>query len=120
MAYDEKYRRKAIAYKEAGHTFKELKEVFGIYPTTYYQWKNRLETTGSLEYIPPATRKRKIDNEALKRVVEEQPDLYLRELAEIFDCSLQAIDKKLKKLGITHKKRHSRTPKNQRKSERGI
>jgi hypothetical protein len=24
MAYDEKYRRQAIAHKESGHTFKEL------------------------------------------------------------------------------------------------
>lgn len=116
MAYDEKYRKRAIAYKEAGHTFKELKEVFGIGANTYYDWKTLLETTGTLKYTPPTSRKRKIDNEALKRAIAEKPDSYLRELAEIFDCSLQAIDKKLKKLGITLKKRRSPIPKNQRRS----
>ena len=116
MAYDKKYRAKALAFKAAGNTFKRLKEVFGITARTYYLWKNRLETTGSLESTPPATRNRKIDNEELKRAVEEKPDSYLRELAEKFDCSEPAVHKKLKKLGITYKKRRSPTPKNPRKN----
>ena len=120
MAYDEKYRKSAMAYKEAGHTFKELKEVFGIEANTYYDWKTLLETTGTLKYTPPTSRKRKIDDGALKRAVEEKPDAYLRELAEIFGCSLQAIDKKLKKLRITLKKRRLPIPKNPRKSAGNI
>jgi transposase len=87
---------------------------------TYYNWKDLLERTGRIKYIPPPSRKRKIDSEALKRAAEEKPDSYLRELAEIFDCSLQAIDKKLKKLGITLKKRRLPIPRNQRKSAGNI
>ena len=116
MAYDEKYRKRAMAFKEAGHTFKELLEVFGIHSTTYYEWKNLLETTGCVKYTPPATRNRKIDNEALKQAIEERPDAYLRELAEIFECSAQAIDQKLKRMEITLKKRPLLIQKNQKKN----
>ncbi|MDR3348981.1 MAG: transposase [Acidaminococcales bacterium] len=35
MAYDTKYRERAIAFKKAGHTFAELKDVFGITAATY-------------------------------------------------------------------------------------
>ena len=118
MAYDEKYRRKALEFKAAGNTFKRLKEVFGIESSTYYRWKNLLETTGTLKSTPPATRKRKIDSEELKRAIEEKPDVYLRELAEKFDCTGPAIQKRLKKLGITLKKRRSCIPKDQTKSAR--
>jgi len=30
MAYDERFRIKAVEYKDSGKTFAELKEVFGI------------------------------------------------------------------------------------------
>jgi hypothetical protein len=37
MAYSADYRKAAIAFKQAGHTFKELGEAFKITPRTYYQ-----------------------------------------------------------------------------------
>jgi hypothetical protein len=37
MAYSTDYRRAAAGYKQSGHTFKELKEVFKITPRTFYQ-----------------------------------------------------------------------------------
>jgi transposase len=120
MTYDIRFREKAIVFKENGHTFLELKEVFGITCKSYYAWKALLEETGSLEKPKPTERKRKIDNEALKRAVEEKPDSYLREIAEIFGCSFQAVANKLRKLGITLKKRRLHTPKNPKKNERSI
>jgi hypothetical protein len=35
MAYEEKYRARAVEFKESGHTFEQLKEVFGIHSHTY-------------------------------------------------------------------------------------
>ena len=32
------FRRKAVEYKQKGHTFAELKEAFSISPQTFYQW----------------------------------------------------------------------------------
>jgi len=56
--------------------------------------------------------------EELKKAVEEKPDSYLRELAEPFNCTPQAVDKALKAMKITLKKRHSPTPKNPKSSGR--
>ena len=103
MAYSADFKRRAVEYKQKGHTFKQLKEVFGIHHSTYYQWVKELEN-GFEKQKTPRQRSRKIDKEKLRQIVEENPDLYLRELAELFDCSLQAIFYCLKKLKITLKK----------------
>jgi transposase len=122
MAYDEKFREKAVIYKDNGHSFKELKEIFGISSSTYYKWKENKKTSGY--YVLPKTgkvkRKRKIDPERLKTLIAEKPDAYLRELAEEFDCSITAINNRLKQLKITYKKRHSPIRKNQKMQEKSI
>jgi transposase len=106
MIYDEKFRSCAVAFKDGGHTFKQLHKIFGICSYTYYKWKKNKEITGY--YTPKkekVSRKRKIDPETLRLAVEKKPDAYLRELAEKFDCSTTAIHKRLKQLKITYKKR---------------
>ena len=120
MAYDERFRRKAVEYKDGGHTFVQLKKVFGITSRSYYEWKQNKEQSGL--YVLPkegkATRKRKIDLDELQKVMDETPDLFLKEIAEKFNCSITAVHKRLKRLKITHKKRHLPTRKNLKKSER--
>ena len=37
--------RCAVAYRDEGHTFTELKTVFKIPPETYYLWKEKLKIT---------------------------------------------------------------------------
>ncbi len=122
MGYDEKYRKAAVEYKNSGHTFKELKEAFKISSSTYYEWVSYKETTG--HYAPPkmvkSTRKRKIDPIALAKAVEEKPDAFLRELALLFDCSINAIHKRLKEQKITYKKRRLHTRKRMKGKERNI
>jgi transposase len=119
MAYDEKYRVRAVAFKNNGHTFEELKEVFGIFNNTYYRWQKNKERTGF--YAPKSekrTRKRKIDLEELKLAVEEKPDAYLRELAEKFKCSLASVHSRLTQIDITRKKRRLPIRKNLKKKGR--
>jgi transposase len=119
MAYDEKFRARAVAFKNKGHTFEELKEVFGIFSHTYYKWQKNKEKTGF--YAPKSekrTRKRKIDPEELKLAVKEKPDVYLRELAEKFECSLASVHNRLIQLGITLKKRRLLILKNLKGRER--
>jgi transposase-like protein len=41
--YSNDYKRRAVAFKDEGHTFKELKEAFNIPPETYYVWKEKIE-----------------------------------------------------------------------------
>lgn len=120
MAYDEKFRQRAVEYKDDGHTFKEFTRIFGVNSQSYYNWKRLKKATGF--YAPKATkkatRKRKIDTEELKSALKEKPDAYLRELAEKFCCSIPSIHQRLKQLNITYKKRRSHTLKNQKQPER--
>jgi transposase len=117
MAYSADYRKAAIEYKRNGHTFKGLKETFGITPRTYYQWVEILEETGMTKPKIARTRRGKINPAELKKAVEEKPDLYLRELSEKFNCSMEALHNQLIHLGFTYKKRHLNIPKNQSRQE---
>jgi transposase len=117
MAYSADYRKAAIAFKRAGHTFKELRDVFKITHRTYYQWIEILETSGSARIEIKRTRKGKIDPDALKKAVEEKPDAYLRELSKMFNCSTSAIYRRLVNLGFTYKKRLLLTQKNPKRQE---
>jgi transposase len=106
MAYDKIFRKRVIEYKDAGHTFKEVNEAFGVDSKRYYSWKKQLEETDSLEYRPPKERRGKINKSELLLMLEEHPDWYLREFAEQFNVCLQAVDNMFKKLGVTRKKKH--------------
>jgi transposase len=108
-----------VAYKDEGHTFKELKDTFHIPAETYYQWKVKLENGYNGTKIF-RERKRKIDTEKLKKAVEDNPDAYLYELAQLFDCSPQAVFLMLERLNITRKKSPLPIMKNPKRKERNI
>jgi transposase len=120
MAYDKVFRKRVIEYKDAGHTFKEVEEAFGVDSKRYYSWKKQLEQTGSLESKKPKERCGKINKEELLRLLKEHPDWYLREFAEKLNVCLQSIDKMLKKIGVTRKKKRLLILKNRKKTEKNI
>jgi transposase-like protein len=111
--------RRAVACKEEGHAFPELKEAFNIPPETYYQWKEKLKN-GYNGIIPFRERRRKIDKEKLIKAVEENPDAYLYELARQFDCTPQAVFLMLERLNITRKKNPLPAMKNQKRNGQNI
>jgi len=119
MAYSMDYRKRAVEYKDAGHTFKELEEAFKIPPITYYDWKEKL-STGYYETKPKVERSRKIDKEKLRQAVADNPDAYLHELAAMFGCTPQAVFYMLIKLKITLKKRPLPMRKNLKGNARGL
>jgi transposase len=114
MAYSKDFRERAIAFMDAGHTQKELREVFGIYPSEVFKWRKLLEETGSLEPRYKKERNSKINLKELEKALEEKPDAYLSELAIKFGCTKQAIFYALKRLKLTYKKRRLHTQKNQK------
>src|SRR5215469_10532554 len=117
--YSMDYRRRAVAYKDEGHTFKELEEAFKIPPETYYQWKRKLEN-GYYDTPIVRERKRKIDKIKLKQAIDENPDAYLRELAALFGCAVSSIFYALKKLNITVKKKSLPIKKSQKRNARNL
>ena len=104
MAYSIDYIKRAVAYKQEGHTLKQLHEAFRIPAETYYDWKKKLENGFEFGVKAKGERRRKIDKEALKQAVIDRPDAFLREYAEQFNCSSTAIFHALEKLDITLKK----------------
>jgi transposase len=100
------YRKRAVEYKDEGHTFKELKEAFKIPPETYYNWKENLNS-GYYETKRTFERSRKIDKQVLEQAVHENPDISLPELAKLFNCTPQAVFYMLRKRNIPYKKRAS-------------
>ena len=112
MAYSIDFRKRAIAYMDEGHTYKELYEAFKIYPSAIAEWRRLQAETGSLQPQYRETRSRKIDKDELRRAVEERPDAYLSEPAEPFGCTEQAVFHALKKMKITVKKNSIHTLKN--------
>jgi transposase len=104
MAYSIDFIERAVAYKDEGHTFKQLREAFGIPDVTYYDWKEKLESGFAFGVKAKSERTRKINKEALKRTVELNPDAFLWELAEQFNCTPVAIHYEIEKMDITRKK----------------
>ena len=115
MAYSLDYKKRAVAYKQEGHTFKQLREAFGIPSQTYYDWEKKLKS-GYYDIKIKQERAGKIDKEKLKQAVAQTPDAYLYELAEPFGCTPQAVFLMMRNLKITHKKRPLLTVKSQQKN----
>jgi transposase len=105
----------AVAYRQKGHSFGELREAFGISSATYYDWEEKLEK-GYYDVKIKRERHRKIDKEVLERAVAENPDAFLKEFAKLFNCTTTAIYYALVKLNITRKKRLLPIMKNQNRS----
>jgi transposase len=119
MAYSIDYIKRAVVYRQEGHTFKQLREAFGIPSATYYDWEEKLNS-GYYEIPIKRERRRKIDKEILRQAVADNPDAFLKELAEQFGCTVPAVFYALEKLDISRKKNHLPITKNPKKNGRNI
>ena len=104
MAYDVKLREKVLNYLGKGHTIKEAHEVFEAGTTTIKEWKKLKKETGKLDKRPLERKNRKICPDRLIAYIAENPDSYLSEIAEVFNCTDAAVFYALKRLKITRKK----------------
>lgn len=115
MSYSEDFRKRTIEYREEGHTLEETSKTFKVSITTIRKWEKQLSEEGNLKAKIPRRSFKKIDPDKLRKYIEENPDAYLREIAKEFGCCISAVNKALKRLKITRKKRlyviRSRTPK---------
>jgi len=105
MGYDKKFKEQVLKHLSKGHTQESTSKLFGVVTTTIKEWKRRVEKG---EGLAPKIRQRspkKIDPEKLRAYMELHPDAYEREIATEFNCVRSAVQKALKKLGITRKKR---------------
>jgi transposase len=109
MAYDERYRKRAVEYRLEGNSIEKTAKTFKIGESTLKEWVRRYKESGEIKNKPLNRPHKKIDPKELELFVEKHPDAYLVEMAEAFGCTEAGIRKALKRLKITRKKRPSVT-----------
>ena len=104
MAYDRDLRLRAIKYTEEGHTLAQAAAVFKVNIGTLIGWRKRYRATGDVKMKIRCPVNKKIIPEKLIKYVEEHPDAYLKEIAEVFGCHPSSVLKRLRKLRLREKK----------------
>jgi transposase len=100
MGYSIDFRRQVFKIKQKEKlTFQEVSDRFGVPIRTLFRWQNRIEPI--VKRNKPST---KIDMEALRKDVEDNPDLFQYERAKKFGVSQSAIYYALGRLKISYKK----------------
>ena len=116
--YSMDLRLRVLAAYDRGMRTKQIAAMFGVSPAWARRLKQTRRETGE---IAPKKRVRKklvykIDRAILAELVEQQPDATLAELRDQLaergiDCSISGVDRALRKIGVSFKKRRS-TPRN--------
>jgi len=116
MGYSEDFRKRVVVYLLEGHTQESAKKVFKVGISAMRRWQRQFNEHGHVKNKPLNRPYKKIDPEKLSAYVKERPDACLREMAEIFKCSGEAVRKILEKLNITRKKRRKSIEKETKKN----
>ena len=99
MSYSVDLRERVVSYVRSGGGRTEAARLFQVSRTTLYRWLGLPD----LRPKPAKTRRRKLDKAALAAHVRDFPDALLRERAEHFGVTINAIWAALKNLAITKK-----------------
>jgi len=119
MTYSLDLRKKALKYLAKVGDRKKVAETFEITKRTLANWIRRERDN----HLAPKPRRRSpslIDSQKLRSFIEQHPDAYLREIAEEFGSTLQAVFYACKRLKISLKKRHLSTRKGMRRKEESL
>ena len=95
-----------FVYENVNNTLpRQTAEAFGITLRTLANYLRR-NREACLAPKPRRSSPTLIDNQKLRFFIQEHPDAYLREIAEDFGCTIQAVFYACKSLKISLKKRH--------------
>ena len=109
MAYDKKFKEKVLSHMATGHTQEATAKLFGIGTATIKEWRKRVSSGEGLEARKRQRKPKKIDPARLFSYMAANPDAYESEIAAEFGCVRSAVQKALKRHGITRKKRRQST-----------
>lgn len=110
MAYSIDLRKTIIRYIEAGGSRSEATEIFGVSLKTIWNWLQK-KKEGNLASKVRVTPPKKIRGDLLLEFIQSHPDAYLREIAEHFGASIQAVFYACRRHKISLKKRRPSTKK---------
>jgi transposase len=105
-----------MQFVETGGCKKEAVKIFGVCLKTIWNWIKR-KKEGNLAAKVRVTPSRKIDEQLLLKFIDSHPDAYLREIADHFGVTIQAIFYACKRHKISLKKRVSSIEKGMRTKE---
>lgn len=108
MAYSNDLRQSVMQYVESGGSKSKAVAIFGISLKSIWNWIKK-KKEGDLAPKKRAASPRKLNQEQLFKFIESHPDAYLREIAEFFDVTIQAIFYACKRYKISLKKRRHST-----------
>jgi len=114
MAYDKKFKLRAIEYHEEGNSTRQTAKVFKISPNTLNTWLKQYREHGDFISKPRLYTHGRLKEQEILDFLTKHPEAYQYEIAEHFDVSQAAIWKAFQRFGITRKKRlggiKSKTP----------
>jgi transposase len=99
MSYSVDLRERAVSYVRNGGQATEASRLYKVGRSTLYRWLGATD----LQPRPARTRRRKIDKEALRAHVRDNPDALLRERAKHFGVHINAIWTALRHMKIVKK-----------------
>ena len=102
MPYSLDLRQRVVRFVEEGGSVSKAARTYQVGRATIYRWLDRKD----LAPTKVARRKRKLDWEALRKDVEQNPESKLVDRAEKFGVSIAAIAHALKEMKITRKKKN--------------
>lgn len=100
MTYSLDMREAALSFIKNGGSKVEACHLYGCSRDTLYRWL-RMD---DLRPKAHGSRNRIIDKKALRKHVEEHPDMFLHERAELFGVGVSGMHYALKRLGIVKKR----------------
>ena len=102
MAYSADLRKRVLSFIERGGSKVDAARLYEVHLRTVFLWVSA--GPGYVRVKPGPRGSRKFDREALRVMLERQPDLLLKELAERFGVTINTISHALIKMGISRKK----------------
>ena len=105
MAYSKDTRELMLKYRANGHTLEQIHNEFGISISTIREWETLLAESGSLEKKELNRSARIYKSDELHAFIAENPDAFLREIAEHFGGSVTGAFNALEREKITYKEK---------------
>ena len=100
MSHETGFRRHVFKVKEEeGLTYQETADRFRVSIRSLFRWKNKPE------YDKKRTRAGLVDLDRLKKDIEDKPDDYQYERAKRFGVSRSSVNRALKKIKVSVKKK---------------
>jgi transposase len=119
MAYSEQFRKEVMEYIDGFYSQDYVAKLFGLSPKTVWNWVQQRKEQGHLGPKKSADRApRKLPKNALLQYIRDNPDAFLREIADHFKCAKSSVERRLKKLGVSYKKNSAVQGKRREKAQR--